>query len=232
MRRAIWIGVLLVVMTACSDEVSEEQINELSAEYDVLKEEVNQLKAENMMIMDENNDLKNQVAAYEEEIDRLSKEQDIQSYEFDILHTRALAYRKDIIDIFRRLDLQEDQVYIGVSDLSDNQRVLIEKAVESYFMIGYNEGYNTYKTREYIGEKPEPYQVLQLITVKHSEPMFYFGENPDKTLHIDVYYYMSRLDFGGESNQDIRGMFDGVSFIHVVLEEMDGQWEIVYAGRG
>ncbi len=94
---------------------------------------------------------------------------------------------------------------------------------------------SSYLAEEYIGNKPEPFNLYSVLGITEDEPMFYTSEDNNETLHFKVYYYKSELwiDISEEEpTYHFRGPFAGVSAFHLVIEKIENEWKAVYVGLG
>ena len=247
MKKYLVILMILLVATSCaaledsaegSDSVKETQLQEMREKIQALEE----INSEQELRISE------LVEAEEELIEKLKNSQAERAsmmnaftsteHQVQLAYNIALSYRndiKDIVNLYSELDLDDDYKFHGLDTLSDDQKDAIIRGAEEYLGNCMDWNVVEYEEEVFVGEKPEPLNLYEILAVTEDDPMFHAGDDEEKTLHFKVYYYKSEIMTNTADSEpvlDFRGPFAGVSAFHVVIEEVDGVWVTTYVGLG
>lgn len=213
--------------------LSYDELKEKSKEFDAVEVENSSLKDRVMELEEAEDDLWEWIRELQSENSTIFDDSNNEEYIFNM----AVEYRNDIANIF---DLQDtlaegkDNIFYDLEYLTDDQRAVVYEGIEKH-LDHTIESEASYEAIEFIGNKPEPYNLWAIIGITPDEPMFYQSEEENEVIHLKVYYYKSQLwlsDNEGEPIYQFRGPFAGVSAIHVVIENFAGNWKMVYIGLG
>ncbi len=242
MNKLVIVMIISLLLVGCG---SKEEVAELNMEL----REVNQ---ENVLLVGQLENLESQIEIFEEKLKLVNDVASINSNEetdsinlwTKNLSNVAVGYRKDIFDIFEQLaeiDNSNGFRYFGSVDFSGNEEERIQIEISKFLNDKFDGGRAAYDKFDYIGEEPEPYNLVGIIGIVDSssdETGVHKGEVEEKTKYQKVYYYKSELMCSGNGIVPVeepyyiyRGPFATTSFLYITIEEKDGEWVVTYIGN-